>query len=146
MNQAEKDACADANGLYEFWDKSPLSQLAKVAKAVSQIPPTSATSESLFSQLPMIVTPRRRRLTGSSTEVLLFLKGNLKALNYDLTFPGCKAVSMEDSQAKEAGPSTSSVLDWDEDDDDAGFDDPFNPNPKDSNFDDGTSDWDCETL
>ena len=63
----------------KYWDvnQHKFPQLAKVARKVLAILPSSADSERLFSAESAIMTPKRNRLAPEQAESLLFISNNM---------------------------------------------------------------------
>jgi len=68
----------------DFWKNNGTKYpyLSKLAKRFLGAPPSSAPSERLFSVAGRIYTERRNRLDGKRAEGLMFLKCNLKKIEY----------------------------------------------------------------
>lgn len=69
--------------IYSYWDSSPFLSLRKVALKFLSAPPTSVSSEQLFSAAGQIYSDRRSNLRGENVDKLLFLTYNIRLFNYE---------------------------------------------------------------
>ena len=69
--------------IYEYWASSPYVLLRPIAQKYLSAPPTSVSSEQLFSAAGQIYHDRRANLHGENVDKLLFLAYNIRLFNFD---------------------------------------------------------------
>ncbi|GBP63177.1 Zinc finger BED domain-containing protein 4 [Eumeta japonica] len=69
--------------IYSYWDCSPFVSLRKVALKYLSAPPTTVSSEQLFSAAGQIYSDRRSNLLKENVDKLLFLTYNIRLFHYE---------------------------------------------------------------
>lgn len=69
--------------IYSYWNSSPYPTLRRTVLKYLSAPPTSITSEQLFSAAGQMYSDRRNNLRGENVHKLLFLAYNIRLFNYE---------------------------------------------------------------